>query len=76
MEDEYYLENFSRQLILKEIGPKGQEKINSSSVIVIGLGGLGSSVLQFLSVSGMCPSNEFRTICRMILCNLLNQQLE
>ena len=53
MKDEYYLENFSRQLILKEIGPKGQEKIKNSSVIIIGLGGLGSSVLQYLSASGI-----------------------
>ena len=53
MKDEYYLENFSRQLILKEIGPRGQEKIKNSSVIIIGLGGLGSSVLQYLSASGI-----------------------
>ncbi len=53
MKDEYYLENFSRQLILKEIGSKGQEKIKNSSVIIIGLGGLGSSVLQYLSASGI-----------------------
>ena len=53
MKDEHDLEHYSRQLILNEIGPKGQKKINNSSVIIIGLGGLGSSVLQYLSAAGV-----------------------
>ncbi len=53
MKDEHDLEQYSRQLILNEIGPKGQKKINNSSVIIIGLGGLGSSVLQYLSAAGV-----------------------
>ena len=53
MKDEHDLEHYSRQLILNEIGPKGQKKINNSSVIIIGLGGLGSSVLQYLTAAGV-----------------------
>ena len=50
---EINLEKYSRQLILREIGPKGQKKINKSKVLIIGLGGLGASVLQYLSSAGV-----------------------
>ena len=33
------VERFSRQLILKDIGAKGQKKIMSSKVLIVGLGG-------------------------------------
>ena len=35
------IERFSRQLVLKDIGAKGQKKIMSSKVLIVGLGGLG-----------------------------------
>ena len=35
------IERFSRQLILKNVGAKGQKKILSSKVLVVGIGGLG-----------------------------------
>ena len=35
------VERFSRQLILKNIGAKGQKKILSSKILVVGIGGLG-----------------------------------
>ncbi len=47
------LEKYSRQLILREIGSEGQKRINKSKVLIIGLGGLGSSVLQYLSSAGV-----------------------
>ncbi|MED5437490.1 MAG: ThiF family adenylyltransferase, partial [Pseudomonadota bacterium] len=47
------LEKYSRQLILREIGSEGQKRINQSKVLIIGLGGLGSSVLQYLSSAGV-----------------------
>ena len=47
------LERFSRQIILKDIGITGQKKILSSKALIVGAGGLGSSVAEFLSRAGI-----------------------
>ena len=47
------LERYSRHLILKEIGGPGLKKLKNSSVLIIGLGGLGSPLLQYLCASGI-----------------------
>ena len=47
------IERFSRQIILKNIGAKGQEKILSSKVLIIGMGGLGCPVAEFLTRAGI-----------------------
>jgi adenylyltransferase/sulfurtransferase len=47
------IERFSRQIILKDIGILGQKKILFSKVLIIGAGGLGSSVAEFLSRAGI-----------------------
>jgi adenylyltransferase/sulfurtransferase len=44
---------YSRQLILKDIGYEGQEKLLKSKVLVIGAGGLGSPVLYYLASCGI-----------------------
>ena len=47
------IERFSRQIVLKDVGILGQKKILTSKVLIIGIGGLGSPVLEFLSRVGV-----------------------
>jgi len=51
--DKKIIERFSRQIVLKNIGILGQKKILSSKVLIIGAGGLGSPVAEFLSRAGI-----------------------
>ena len=47
------LEKYSRQIILKNIGILGQKKIVNSKVLIVGMGGLGCPVAEFLTRSGI-----------------------
>jgi len=47
------IERFSRQIVLKNIGTLGQKKILNSKVLIIGMGGLGCPVAEFLTRSGV-----------------------
>ena len=46
-------EKFSRQIILKDIGSLGQKKIKQAKVLIVGAGGLGCSVAEFLVRAGI-----------------------
>ena len=53
MLDNQESQRYSRQILLTQIGVAGQEKIKASSVLIIGVGGLGCSVAQLLAASGI-----------------------
>jgi molybdopterin/thiamine biosynthesis adenylyltransferase len=44
---------YSRNILIQEIGPEGQERILSSSALVVGAGGLGSPALLYLAAAGV-----------------------
>lgn len=47
------LQRYTRQIMLPEIGVEGQEKLKNASVLCVGAGGLGSSVLMYLAAAGV-----------------------
>jgi len=48
-----HFKKFEKQIILKKIGVSGQRKILSSSVLVVGVGGLGCPLITYLAASGI-----------------------
>lgn len=50
---EQQIERYSRNIILKDVGGKGQEKLLASKVLIIGAGGLGSPVALYLAAAGV-----------------------
>ena len=47
------LDRYSRQILLPEIDISGQQALLSSSVLIIGAGGLGSPAAIYLAASGI-----------------------
>ena len=47
------LERYSRHIILKEVGAKGQKKLLNASVLIIGAGGLGAPAAMYLAAAGV-----------------------
>ena len=47
------IEKYSRQIVLKNVGTIGQKKILSSNVLIVGAGGLGCPIVDYLSRAGI-----------------------
>ena len=52
LNDQEFL-RYSRQLLLEDIGPEGQEKLKQSTALIVGLGGLGSPASLYLAAAGV-----------------------
>ena len=47
------MSRYARQAILGEVGPEGQARLAAATVLVVGAGGLGCPVLQYLAGAGI-----------------------
>lgn len=47
------LERYARHIVLTDVGGAGQQKIKAARVLVIGAGGLGSPIIQYLAAAGV-----------------------
>ncbi len=46
-------ERYLRHIFLKEVGAQGQQKLLGASVLIVGAGGLGSPIIQYLAAAGV-----------------------
>ena len=51
--DNEYIERYKRHILIKNIGGQGQKKLGKAKVLLVGLGGIGSTVLQHLAAAGI-----------------------
>src|SRR3954469_18052434 len=47
------IERYSRHLVLRDVGGPGQGRLKAARVLVIGAGGLGSPLIQYLAAAGV-----------------------
>lgn len=51
--NETELNRYARHMVLREVGGAGQKKLKEARVLVVGAGGLGAPVLQYLAAAGV-----------------------
>ena len=51
--DATQLDRYSRHVILDDVGPEGQKRLLDARVLVVGAGGLGAPVIQYLAAAGV-----------------------
>jgi molybdopterin/thiamine biosynthesis adenylyltransferase len=51
--DATQLDRYSRHIIMDRVGPEGQKALLDTGVLVLGAGGLGSPVIQYLAAAGV-----------------------
>lgn len=47
------IERYQRHILLRELGGAGQQKLKAARVLIIGMGGLGHPVAQYLAAAGL-----------------------
>lgn len=52
------LERYSRHIILKEVGAKGQKKLLNAKVLIIGAYGLGAPAAMYLAAVELSEQSE------------------
>ena len=68
------ISRYSRHLFLKEVGLKGQRRLKSAKVLIVGLGGLGAPLAQYLAAAGVgtiglvdCDAVEISNLQRQVI---------
>jgi len=51
--DPTQLDRYSRHIIMDDVGPEGQRRLLDADVLVVGAGGLGAPVIQYLAAAGV-----------------------
>ena len=51
--DPTQLDRYSRHIIMDEVGPEGQADLLDAEVLVLGAGGLGAPIIQYLAAAGV-----------------------